>query len=215
MSLDGAQRAPDKIDRRQMLGAGLAVAALVATPLYLWQKVRQGEKGEATQADRDLLATICDLVIPATDTASASEVGVPEFIVLALNHGLDGTRVSAASAAVPQPGTAQRAGLGGMFLLDDLAIRLGIQAGGDFNAAAPERQRAALTTIDTRAFAKGGEADSWHQIKDLILTGYYTSEVGGSKELRYELVPGRWDADIPLRPGDRAFSSDWTAVDFG
>jgi hypothetical protein len=49
----------------------------------------------------------------------------------------------------------------------------------------------------------------------LILTGYYSSEAGASKELQYNLIPGRWDADIPLKPGDRAYSSDWTAVEFG
>ena len=88
------------------------------------------------------------------------------------------------------------------------------QAGGDFVTAARGRQAAALAAIDHSAFAPGGESAPWHKIKDLILTGYYTSEVGASRELRYELVPGRWDADIPLGTG-HAFSSDWTAVDFG
>ena len=72
-----------------------------------------------------------------------------------------------------------------------------------------------LAKLDGEAFAEGAQDHPWKVIKGLILTGYYTSEVGGSKELRYELVPGRWDPDLPLKPTDRAFSSDWTAVDFG
>jgi len=53
------------------------------------------------------------------------------------------------------------------------------------------------------------------KVKGLILTGYYTSEVGGARELRYELVPGRYDPKVPITPETRAWSSDWTAVDFG
>jgi hypothetical protein len=49
----------------------------------------------------------------------------------------------------------------------------------------------------------------------LILTGYYTSEIGGARELQYELTPGRYDPAVAIRPGERAYSSDWTAVDFG
>ena len=48
----------------------------------------------------------------------------------------------------------------------------------------------------------------------LILTAYYTSETGGSRELQYELVPGKWEPDLPFVPGSRAWSSDWTAVEF-
>ena len=54
----------------------------------------------------------------------------------------------------------------------------------------------------------------WPRLKGLILIGYYTSEIGASQELRYILVPGHFDPDVPLEPGDRAWSSDWTGVKF-
>ncbi|MBX9664658.1 MAG: gluconate 2-dehydrogenase subunit 3 family protein, partial [Novosphingobium sp.] len=40
-------------------------------------------------------------------------------------------------------------------------------------------------------------------------------KIGGSKELNYELVPSRFDPKVPVTPATRAYSSDWTAVDFG
>ncbi len=203
-----------EFDRRSAIGGGLVLAALVGTPLWIWGKARQGEKGEATEDQRRMIDTVSDLVIPRTDTPGASDVGVGDFVILALNHGLDGTREPAAGAAI-QGGGPVPTPRGGLYLLDDLAIMLRIKAGGDFNRATPAAQRAALTAIDTRAFAPGNDKDPWRKIKDLILTGYYTSEAGGSKELQYELVPGRWDPDVPLKPSDRAFSSDWTAVEFG
>ena len=33
--------------------------------------------------------------------------------------------------------------------------------------------------------------------------------------MRRELVPGRWDPNLPLPAHNRSWSSDWTAVDFG
>ena len=65
------------------------------------------------------------------------------------------------------------------------------------------------------AYANGMDGHPWRTIKTLILTGYYTSEVGASQELRFELVPGRWDPALPVTAETRACSSDWTAVDFG
>ena len=62
--------------------------------------------------------------------------------------------------------------------------------------------------LDARAFARPVDAtlspalQQWPTIKGLILIGYYTSEIGASQELRYVLVPGRFDPDVKLEPGD-------------
>ncbi|WP_300600862.1 gluconate 2-dehydrogenase subunit 3 family protein [Niabella sp.] len=42
-------------------------------------------------------------------------------------------------------------------------------------------------------------------IKGLIITGYFTSEAGATKALRYVPVPGKFSGDIPFKPGDKAF----------
>jgi hypothetical protein len=34
------------------------------------------------------------------------------------------------------------------------------------------------------------------------------------QELQYNLVPGRWDPDVPVKPGDRGSSSDWVGQTF-
>lgn len=72
-----------------------------------------------------------------------------------------------------------------------------------------------LGSLDVEAYAEGVDKHPWRTIKTLILTGYYTSQAGGSQELRYEPVPGRWEPDLPVTPETRAISNDWTAVDFG
>ena len=206
--------APAALDRRQLIGAGLLLAIGAGTPLALWQRHAAGESGAASEGQRALAERLSDLVVPATDTPGALAAGVPEWLLLALSHGQAGTReVPAGPYAIDRPvGSNAPTGL---LYLDAVGQQLGAMAQADFTALSPVRQQRLLAKLDADAFAPGHEGDPWHKIKELILTGYYTSEIGGSKELRYELVPGRWDPDIPIGPHDRAFSSDWTAVDFG
>jgi len=38
------------------------------------------------------------------------------------------------------------------------------------------------------------------------LTGYFTSEVGMTKGLRFVKVPGRFDGEFPYQKGDKAWA---------
>jgi hypothetical protein len=42
-------------------------------------------------------------------------------------------------------------------------------------------------------------------IKDLTITGYFSSEIGATQALRYEEIPGRYDGDLPYKKGDKAW----------
>jgi len=46
----------------------------------------------------------------------------------------------------------------------------------------------------------------FRMIKELTLLGYFTSEVGCTKALRYVPVPGRYDGCIPYKKGDKAWA---------
>jgi hypothetical protein len=185
----------DSLGRRRF-----CLAAIAAAAAPIWTRLADAE---VVPGDRKrLLAIVSDLVIPDTETPGAVAAGVPDFVVLGLEHGLDGTATRTDAT-------------GGLALLDALAADLDRRAGGAFLSAPPDRQAALLGALDAEAFAAGDSAAPWRKIKDLILTGYYTSEIGASKELRYELTPGRFDPDIPKATSDRSWSSDWTAVDFG
>lgn len=204
------------IDRRQLLGAALLTAVLVGPPLTLAHRPGTPESGEASDEQIAMLRRVSDVVIPRTDTPGASDVGVPEFVALALSHGLEGTRGPAGDStpAVP-PERALTRPQAGLQLLDWLADALA-SYGVLHAATAPGPQvAAAVGRIDDAAFAPAGADSPWHKIKSLILLGYYTSQAGATQELRYELVPGRWDPDLPAGPHDRAWSSDWTALTFG
>ena len=48
----------------------------------------------------------------------------------------------------------------------------------------------------------------FRMMKELTLLGYFTSEVGATKALRYVEVPGRYDGCIVYKKGDKAWALD-------
>jgi hypothetical protein len=178
--------------RRAVLLGGLSLAAAAS----VWSLVKAAPAVAAT-APATLPDQLCDLVIPDTDTPGALKAGVPAFLDVAMSHGLLGA----------DAGT-----------LATVAADLDARAGGSFLRLPVDRQAAVLTALDAAAYATrtpDATGAAWQTLKGLILTGYYTSEIGATQELRYELVPGRWDPDLPVHPGDRAWSNDWTGIAFG
>jgi hypothetical protein len=47
----------------------------------------------------------------------------------------------------------------------------------------------------------------FRMMKELTLLGYFTSEIGATKALRYIPVPGRFDGCVPYKKGDKAWAT--------
>lgn len=177
---------PITISRRSLLSTSILVSAGLL--------LSNCSRGKLAQASSGFAYALSDLVIPATSTPGAVASGVPAFIERALSRGLFGG--DATTLAVLEADLDQRAGT-------------------SFVSLPPTRQKAVLETLDREAFMDGavleGAAARWRHVKDAIITGYYTSEPGGSQELIYELAPGKWEPDIPLVPGAGYLSNNWMA----
>lgn len=201
-------------NRRDFLQGAALFALVVGVPVTVLNL--QGDESDSpSDRQREMMRAVSDHVIPATGTPGAGSAGVGDFVILALAHGLDGTRAPMGAAAMPAGVADFRRKDGSLRYLDWLERSLDRAANGNWVGKPPAQREAVLAALDKEAYAQGADAHPWRKLKGLILTGYYTSEIGGSKELNYELVPGRYDPAVPLKPGDKAWSSDWTAVDFG
>ena len=199
---------PDWSRRHFMAGLALFGVA-IGSPAQ--SAVVELQRGQSFAPQQALMRDVAQLVLPRTGTAGAGELGVGSFVLLALAHGLEGAKKPLTDPALEAfkatDGTLDHA----RWLTAELERRLG----GPYLVAPLSSRHAALSALDADAFAGQAAAAPWRTIKALILLGYYTSQTGGSAELRYEHVPGRWDPDVPMTASTRAFSSDWTAVDFG
>ncbi len=47
----------------------------------------------------------------------------------------------------------------------------------------------------------------FRMVKELTLLGFFTSEVGATKALRYIAIPGKYDGNYPYKKGDKAWAT--------
>ena len=144
----------------------------------------------------NLLSEVAETILPETDTPGAKAAGVGPFIAMMLQE-----------CYVEED---QKLVLDG---LTELNKRSNDEFGDAFTETSPENRTALLTTIDKERIAynkdKKGE-DPPHYftlIKELTITGYFTSEPGATQALRYVPVPGRYDGCVPYNEGDKVWAT--------
>lgn len=176
------------LNRREVLTGGVASLAalmLAAAPSDTEARERVVSDPRFEFADR-----LSDLVLPTTDTPGATQAKVGLFVLMALD---------------------QRMGSLTPALLEQVQGSLDAAAGGHFMAVSRERQSALLAVLDRSAFSTDSTLDAagqaWRHMKMAIIAGYYTSEIGGSKELIYDPVPGP-SRNIKLTPDFRSRSNE-------
>ncbi len=147
-----------------------------------------------TPAQLTLLDEIGETIIPASDTPGAKAAGIGAFMAMMVNDCYDDANHAAF-----------RAGLAGI----DAAART--RYGADFVGSTRAQRTALLNELDReqreqrRGPAGKQPAHYFRLMKELTLLGYFTSEVGATKALRFVETPGSFDGNAPYRPGDRAW----------
>jgi len=172
------------LDRRALLAGAIALVGgtLAGFPAELLAQAPAAQARFFTTAQFAILDAVVDIIIPRTDTPGARDAGVAAFI--------DGMMTRWAS---PEHKLQYAA------LIDDIDR----QAGGLIALAGPARIEA-VRVYDAAAFAVWNE--TYQKFKELVLTAYYWSEAGATRELRYELAPGAWEPRVPLTPATRAWA---------
>jgi hypothetical protein len=183
------------LDRRGLLAsAGLMLGAEVVAPLAraLASDTVPGftpSQAQFTPDQRALISAISERIIPTTDTPGAIAAGVPAFMEMML-------------ADWYAPGDR-----------DDFMSGLGVFEGyarvqyeKAFATLTAELQDQMLTlAMQGRIQTLGG--DFFQHCRQLVVLGYYTSEIGCKQERVYVPVPGRYDGKYPYAEVRRVFSS--------
>jgi Gluconate 2-dehydrogenase subunit 3 len=138
---------------------------------------------------------MAELILPETDTPGATSARVNEFIDLILTEWY---------------GEQERVRfLEGLTQVDIVSQ----QYGKNFTECAASQQVNILTVLD-QAMAKevlsGGSAEFrepapptdnfFYMLKQLTLTGYFTSEAGAKQALHFQMIPARYDGCITIAP---------------
>ncbi len=127
------------------------------------------------------VVALAELIVPETDTPGARAARVNEFIDLLLAEWYTEDERARFLAGLAEVDTRSRAMFGTDFVTVTAAQQAAIVSGLDAEVTA---LRVANTDPGRLFFAR---------MKYLTIYGYYTSEVGVTQELRYQMVPGRYD----------------------
>lgn len=140
----------------------------------------------ATQ--RATMTALADRVIPTTDTPGAIAAGVPAFIEKLL-----------ADWAHPQDRVPILAGL------DAIEARCQREHG-TATASSTAAQRDTLLTLAMADGLPGGAA-FFEMFRQLVIAGYYTSEIGMTQEREYLPVPASYDGAFPYAKVNKVYSA--------
>jgi hypothetical protein len=193
--------APDKPSRRAVLGAllaGVAAAgawtpASAAAALQAAGAATASSAAGLTRAELKTLAVAADVIVPATDTPGATAAGVPAFIDGLARHWMQADELAQF-----------RDGLAGL----DASARRRFKRG--FASCSPKQAAEILQalresspyqgrTFDLVARIIDAKAPFYLRLRDMVVFGYFTSEVGSTKEMRYVPVPGKFDGDVDIK----------------
>ena len=196
-----------------LMGGTLSAPSLMAFGEGTSTKQAIGAAFSLTSAQRSLVAEIAEHIIPKTSTPGAKEAGVGPFIEMML--------------ADCYKAQEQQNFLDGLADLDERATKAHSKK---FLETSSAEQVAILKQVekDTIELMKsanvqqvkvGDNVDKevisskklkgtpfWRLLKELTLFGYFTSEQGATQALEYVPIPGRYDACIPLKPGQKAYA---------
>jgi len=192
----------ESIDRREalkrvaLLCGGALSAPTVAGVLSGCQPSDSASWSPSALSDHqnDLVVTISERIIPATDTGGAEAAHVNRFIDAMLADGF--------------PPADRDRFLSGLDAVDAEAESA---HGTPFLECTAEQQTALMTAWDEAAF--GPDADFnpeappfFRTMKELTIFGYYTSEIGASQELRFDPVMGRYEPCVPFEEIGRTWA---------
>lgn len=187
------------IDRRQalagvvaMFGAQLYAPIARAAGLAPMKPAVISEGAPSIQVftphERALMTALCERIIPKTDTPGAIEAGVPAYIEKLLADWSD-----------PDDRDPIIAGLAEI----DTQSMQQYKVAGD--KATPQQQDALLTMAMEGKLNKG--EDFFEAFRQLVIVGYYTSEIGITQEREYLPVPGEFNGAFPYAQVNKVYSA--------
>lgn len=175
------------INRRQSIERiSLMLGGALSTQLsagLMGQVLNEGPSVEVTEYQTSLLAEVADLIIPTTDTPGAKAAGVEQFIIRVMRD----CYVEAD----------QKKFYDGLNQLDAESRTTHDKGFVDLDI---EGKTALLqnATKSNKAWFK--------EMRQFAITGYFISEIGATQALEYLPVPGKFEGDIPLEPGQKVWA---------
>jgi hypothetical protein len=158
-------------------------------------KSNDGNAVSFSQKEVELLNEIADTILPQTTSPGAKAANVGELMKVMVRDCYEERD--------------QKIFKEGMDKIQELAQK---EYKGSFVQIKPEQRHALLLKLDNEQktyMEDWKDPDPKHYfrlMKELTLFGYFTSEIGCTQARRYVETPGRFDACIPYKKGEKAWA---------
>jgi Gluconate 2-dehydrogenase subunit 3 len=186
---------------------GLRMEAFAFDAAAMDQAMAQGV-GAFTAADVALLDEIADTILPETSTPGAKAAKTGAFMALIVTDVYTDENQQVFRAGLTTLEAACRAATGSGFMQATAVQRLALLEALDREqkTATEEQSTPARTRFPATPPPEEVPAHYFRMMKELALLGYFTSEIGYTKAMRYVESPGRFDPDVPLARGDKSWA---------
>jgi hypothetical protein len=190
------------------LAGGDRLFAFSFEPAAIEKAMAQGA-GAFTAADVALLDEIAETILPETSTPGAKAAKVGAFMALMVSEAYDERTRQVFQQGLRQLDEACRQAHASPFMQASAAQRLSLVEALDREQHAVMEDRVPKRRVRSPAAPSPSDepAHYFRMMKELTLLGYFTSEIGCTKALRYIESPGRFDPDAPHAPGDKSWAS--------
>lgn len=177
--------------------------AIIHVSTLLGGTVLIGASGLVTAASLDLskaadsdfsgeeitwLDEVAETVLPETATPGAKAAGVGPFMALMVTEVYSRENQQKFRAGI-----------------QDLEQRCMAASGGGFLQANADQRLALLNELDAEQHRD--KDHYFRMMKQLILFGYFTSEIGCTQAQRYVETPGRWEPCLPYEDGETSWAA--------
>ena len=147
------------------------------------QVLNQGPSVLVSPEQTALLAELADTIIPTTNTPGAKAAGVQSFI----------TRVMRDCFVQAE----QEAFYAGVAMIDAASRKTHAKPFVDLTPSDRTEIVREIAVQDSAFFKR---------LRELTVTGYFTSEVGATQALEFLPIPGRFEGDVPMQPDQQAWA---------
>ena len=171
----------EAVQRVALMMGGVLAAPLMAG--VMGQITNTGESMTISAEQETFLAEVADIIIPTTDSPGAKAAGVEKFIVRVMRDCYKKEDQEKFYAGLAKLDADSQAKFGKGFVELDLTQK---------------NEMVKLSTVNDKPF--------FQRMKELTVTGYFTSEIGATKALEYLPIPGKFEGCIPLKPNQKAWA---------
>ncbi len=178
-----------------LLGGAITFSSLGVFAEVLSPAAGNGVSTKSITSQEALIAEIADTIIPDTKgVPGAKAAGLGPFIVMMMQDCYTSDIQKHFADGLMKVDEVSQVQFKKLFIALSLKEREQVFK---FFKAEAKAQIAAGTT----------PSHFFQLMYELTSLGYYTSEIGATQALRYVHIPGRYEACIPLQPGQKAWAT--------